>query len=112
MRTAILTALTVAVAMVLTAQVSAQWFKYPTPGVPRTASGALDANAPTPRTADGKPDLSGVWLAGNPLPCPPLRGEENDRQKKTALPAGRYHIAPALPGGLPYQPWAAAAVKQ
>jgi hypothetical protein len=34
---------------------------HPTPGIPRTASGAPNLSAPAPRTADGKPDLSGVW---------------------------------------------------
>jgi len=40
---------------------SAQWLNYPTPGIPRTADGRPDLSGATPRTADGKPDLSGVW---------------------------------------------------
>jgi hypothetical protein len=39
----------------------AQWLKYPTPGIPRTADGRPNLSAPAPRTADGKPDFSGVW---------------------------------------------------
>ena len=39
----------------------AQWLKYKTPGIPRTADGKPDLSAPAPRTADGKPDLSGLW---------------------------------------------------
>lgn len=41
----------------------AQWINHPTPGTPRTADGKPDLTAPVPRTADGKPDLSGVWAA-------------------------------------------------
>jgi len=40
---------------------TAQWFHYPTPGIPRTPDGKPDLSAPAPKTRDGKPDLSGVW---------------------------------------------------
>jgi hypothetical protein len=40
----------------------AQWLNYPTPGTPRTRDGKPDLTAPAPRAADGKPDLSGVWM--------------------------------------------------
>jgi hypothetical protein len=39
----------------------AQWLKYPTPGIPRTADGKPNLTAPAPRTSDGKPDFSGLW---------------------------------------------------
>jgi hypothetical protein len=52
-------ALLIAAAMAST--VSAQWFNYPTPGIPRTADGKPNLTAPVPKAADGHPDLSGVW---------------------------------------------------
>lgn len=42
---------------------TAQWLDLPTPGVPRTADGAVDLTAAAPRTRDGMPDLSGLWVA-------------------------------------------------
>ena len=39
----------------------AQWVRYPTPGLPRTADGKPDLNAPARRNTEGKPDLSGLW---------------------------------------------------
>ena len=40
----------------------AQWVNFPTPGTPRTADGKPNLSAPTPRAPGGKPDLSGVWM--------------------------------------------------
>src|SRR5215475_6670388 len=41
---------------------TAQWLNYKTPGIPRTADGKPKLDAPAPRSPDGHPDLSGVWM--------------------------------------------------
>ncbi len=47
----------------------AQWLNHPTPGTPRTPDGKPNLSAPAPRSSDGKPDLSGVWMAeSSPIP--------------------------------------------
>ena len=40
---------------------SAQWVNIRLPGTPRTADGKPNLTAPAPRGTDGKPDLSGLW---------------------------------------------------
>jgi hypothetical protein len=78
--------LTLGAVLLMTASASAQWLKYPTPGIPRTADGKPNLSAPAPKTADGKADISGLWLT-----------------------AGIYigDIAKDLkPGEVPFQPWA------
>ena len=60
-----------ALTLLASAALSAQWINYPTPGVPKTPSGLPNLGAPAPRTADGHPDLSGIWEADNTRPCPP-----------------------------------------
>jgi hypothetical protein len=54
--------LAIGAVLLMTASVSAQWLKYPTPGIPRTPDGKPNLSAPAPKTADGKPDITGLWL--------------------------------------------------
>jgi len=46
---------------ILTTNLDAQWLNFPTPGTPRTRDGKPNLSAPVPRMG-GKPDLSGVWM--------------------------------------------------
>jgi len=53
-------------ALVLALPACAQWLNYPTKGIPRTADGKANLAAPTPRTSDGHPDLTGLWNKVSP----------------------------------------------
>ena len=50
---------------VTSVSLTAQWPNRPTPGFARTPDGKLVLSAPSPRSGDGKPDLSGVWMVKN-----------------------------------------------
>lgn len=79
---------TLIVACTLTLPLWAQWERYPSRNVPRTADGKVDLDAAPRRAADGKVDLSGVWE-----------------------PASVRHLlniaADLKPQDVPLQPWAA-----
>jgi hypothetical protein len=79
----------------------AQWLNYPTAGVPKKSDGSPDLSAPAPRTPDGKPDLSGIWA---PVRQRPLN-ESLEGQLNATGPF--WDFGSVVPGGLPYQPWAA-----
>jgi hypothetical protein len=48
---------------VTTPMMSAQWLTHADPSVPRLPNGQPNLSAPVPRTAEGRPDLSGIWAA-------------------------------------------------
>jgi hypothetical protein len=46
---------------VVCSQADAQWLNYRAPGTPRTPDGKPNLSARALRASDGKPDLSGIW---------------------------------------------------
>jgi hypothetical protein len=92
----------------------AQWPAYPTAGVPKTADGKPNLTGPAPRAADGKPDLSGVWqyVRGPMPPAPPAATQSRDITPLAVRLSQFWNLGAAFKDGLPFQPWAAELHKQ
>src|SRR4029078_12004189 len=63
----------------------AQWLNYSVPGTPRTRDGKPNLSAPAPRALNGKPDLSGVWHV-QPTGMAEMKRLFGDRADATDVP--------------------------
>jgi hypothetical protein len=89
-----------------------QWLKYPTEGVPKSADGTPNRNAPTPRLPNGTPDFSGLWHATNPARCGGGGGQFIECGTEIGGSPLGGNLGRNLPEGLPYQPHAAKLAKE
>ena len=81
----------------LPTSVSAQWPAHPSPNVPLGRDGKPNLAAPAPRTPDGKPDFSGLWM---------IKNDEPDPAGQPPQIRGGY-AGTGFKDGLPFRPWAA-----
>jgi len=104
-----------AIAIGWSADASAQWPAFPDPSLPRDADGNVIMDAPTPRRADGTPDLSGMWMrTRSGIPEDGEGGGGGIDVAVAPVPldpdgppiAAFFEAGENIEGGLPYTPWA------
>src|SRR6266849_1534069 len=88
---------------------AAQWFDLKHKGLPRNPDGTVNLTAPAPKQADGKPDLSGIWLGDNwqpkgRRPNPPARVVQTSKMLPAALETNMKEDPKVrcLPNGVPH----------
>jgi len=96
----------------------AQWPSYPSPGVPKTADGKPNLSGPAPRTPEGKPDLTGIWqnnrtvggtVAARTSATPPATNED---LIAIARRSPFWNLGSQFKDGLPFTPWGAEVHRQ
>jgi len=93
-----------AVVAAVSPSISAQWPAFPTPGVPRSAGGKVNLDAPAPKTPGGKPDFTGLWETIRTGTGQTVAGVDVPPLSRTSQ---FWNIGAGLDGDLPLRPWAA-----
>ena len=92
--------------LLITLTASAQWIQYPTPNVPKGKDGKPNLKAPAPKIGS-TPDLSGMWILNDQLPCPAIITDPNGEcLEKTPIGLPTADLNRWVGGGIPFTPWA------